>query len=733
MKRAMAVKTQKATGTTLDGGKAGARGWNAVAEAAALQMPNFQYSVFFESNPIPMWVFDRNTLRFLAVNRAAIRQYGYSEAELLGMTIAEIRPEETIPALMHDVEQRRRGLQEREGWKHRRKDGTIIDVEIVCHDVELEDSEVMLVAAYDVTARVRAQEAARAAEEKYRAIFDNAVVGIFQHTPDGRPMSINRAFAQMHGYDSPEKLLAEVTNPGEQLFVHPEQLMELIGAAAVDGRVRSAEVELYRRDRSRFWVMVNLRAVRDKSGNVEFYEGTAEDITDRKAAEAQVNFLAYHDALTGLPNRTLFMDRLATALAGARRRSEKVAVLFLDLDRFKTINDSLGHSFGDQMLKVVAERLKECVREQDTVARVGGDEFLVMLTGVKNGAEAMAAARRMMSAMARTVIVHDRPLSTSCSIGISIFPEQGTDGETLIKNADAAMYCAKDDGSNKVRHFTDPTNRRAVAELTMESDLRQALAAKQFFLVYQPQMEIESGRITGIEALIRWRHPTRGLVPPGQFIPIAENCGLILPIGEWVLRAACSQTGKWQSEGRRLVPVAVNVSALQFRQEGFCTLIRRVLEECDLAPPCLELELTESLLLSNADVMKPVLEELKEMGISLAIDDFGTGYSNFAYLKHFRVSKVKIDHSFIRDIATDSDDAAIATAIISMAKNLSLRVVAEGVENQAQMSFLLEHGCDQIQGYYFSKPLPASEMAALLPLAPVGTSVEGIAARCAGH
>jgi diguanylate cyclase (GGDEF)-like protein/PAS domain S-box-containing protein len=545
-------------------------------------------------------------------------------------------------------------------------------------------------------------------------------------------MSINPAFARMHGYDSPEELLAEVTNAAEQLFVHPEQMVELVKAAAVEGTVRSAEVELYRRDRSRFWVMVNLRAARDESGNVVLFEGTAEDITDRKAAEAQVNFLAYHDALTGLPNRTLFMDRLETALAGARRRKEKVAVLFLDLDRFKTINDSLGHSFGDQMLKVVAQKLKESVREQDTVARVGGDEFLVMLTGVNNTAEPMAAARRMMSAMARTFVVHDRSLSTSCSIGISIFPEQGQDGETLIKNADAAMYCAKEDGSNKVCLFADPMNSRAVAELTMESDLHLALDAKQFFLVYQPQMEIASGRITGMEALIRWRHPKRGLVPPAQFIPVAESCGLIVPIGEWVLRAACSQIKEWQKEGCRVVPLSVNVSALQFRQEGFCTLIGTVLDECGLTPQCLELELTESLLLSNADMMRPVLEELKEMGVSLAIDDFGTGYSSFTYLKHFRVSKVKIDHSFIRDIVTDSDDAAITTAIIRMARSLNLLVVAEGVEDQAQMSFLREQGCYQIQGYYFSKPLIASEIAALLPGAPVSTSPEGRTIQCAG-
>ncbi|MGA7350279.1 MAG: sensor domain-containing diguanylate cyclase [Acidobacteriaceae bacterium] len=440
----------------------------------AFQGSDSQYRLLFESNPIPMWVFHRETLHFLAVNQAAVRQYGYSEEQFLRMTIADIRPTETVPDLMLDVARRRHGLQEPEVWKHCRKDGTIIDVEVVCHDLKFQESDAMLVAAYDVTARARAQEKARQAEEKYRAIFDNAVVGIFQHTPEGRPINVNPAFARMHGYDSPKELLAEVTNAAAQLFVEPQRLMEAVEAAAAQGIVRGAEVELYRKDRSRFWVMVNLRAVVDPAGKVVLFEGTAEDITDRKAAEAQVNFLAYHDALTGLPNRALFMDRLESALASARRRGEKLAVLFLDLDRFKNINDSLGHSIGDQLLKVVAERLKESVREQDTVARLGGDEFLIMLSGADYAVDPALAAHRLMNAMTRPFIVQGHMLSTSCSIGVCVFPDRGEDGETLIKNADAAMYCAKDDGSNRVRVFADSMNRPGVARVTLENCARLA-------------------------------------------------------------------------------------------------------------------------------------------------------------------------------------------------------------------------------------------------------------------
>ena len=453
-------------------------------------------------------------------------------------------------------------------------------------------------------------------------------------------------------------------------------------------------------------------------------EGIVEDITDRKAAEERVQLLAYYDALTGLPNRTLLQDRLSQALASARRRKDKVALLFLDLDRFKIINDSLGHSVGDLLLKEVAERLKRWAREQDTVARLGGDEFLIVLTDVKDIPGAAVAAERLMDAMTAEFVVQGHLLRVSCSLGISIFPEHGADGETLIKNADAAMYSAKDYGRNNFQFFTQDMNAEVVERLTLESSLRLALEKKELFLVYQPQMDIASGRITGLEALLRWQHPELGLVPPDRFIRIAENSGLIVPIGEWVLRTACSQARKWQDEGLLAVPVAVNVSAVQFRQEGFRKMIDRVLRETGLAPQYLELELTESLLLSNADVTLSVLRGLKAMGLKLAIDDFGTGYSSFGYLKHFPVSKLKIDGSFVRDVAVNPDDAAITTAIISMAKSLSLKVIAEGVEDEAQMSFLRAHQCDEIQGYYFSKPLAPEEAADKLR----GTAVHALSA-----
>ena len=590
---------------------------------------------------------------------------------------------------------------------NRRKDGSLFTDETTITPVSSRFAEISHFVAIkqDVTKRKHAEESLRQAEEKYRAIFEDAVVGIFQITPEGRPLSINRALAHMHGFDSPEQFLLEVSDVGSQIFVNPGQMSEMTKDLEQHSVIHGVEIEIYCRDRTKKWVVANMRAGRASNGAIAILEGTIEDITDRKNAEQRVQFLAYYDALTGLPNRTLLRDRIATALAGARRRKEKLAVLFLDLDRFKIINDSLGHSIGDLLLQEVAERLKTWVRGQDTVSRVGGDEFVIVLTGIANETNAERAAEKIVNTISTEFSIGGHVLNISCSIGVSIFPRHGTDAEMLIKNADAAMYCAKQNGSKRIQFFTEDLNAQMVERLTLENGLRTALARNEFFLEYQPQADLGTGQLIGFEALLRWRSPTLGLVPPDRFIQIAENCGLIVPIGAWVLRTACLQAHEWQQEGLPAVTIAVNVSAVQFRQDGFRDLINDVLRDTGMAPQTLELELTESLLLTNADVVFSVLQELNEMGVKLAIDDFGTGYSSLSYLKQFRVDKLKIDRSFIRDIGTDPDDAAITAAIISMAKSLNLDVIAEGVETEEQLSFLGLHHCDQIQGYYLSKPL----------------------------
>jgi diguanylate cyclase (GGDEF)-like protein/PAS domain S-box-containing protein len=536
----------------------------------------------------------------------------------------------------------------------------------------------------------------------------NAIVITDSH---GTIMWVNHAFTTMTGYSKEEALgkNPRLLKSGKQ----PESYYANLWLTISSGKVWRGEIVNRRKDGTTYTEEMTITPVTRDVGNPAngYFVAIKQDITQRKDADKQIQYLAYYDALTGLPNRTLLQDRLSNALARARRQKDKVALLFLDLDRFKVVNDSLGHSIGDLLLQEVAERLKTWAREQDTMARLGGDEFLIMLTHVKDVADAAVAAGRLMNAMTAEFVVRGHSLSIGSSVGISIFPEHGADGETLIKNADAAMYTAKESGRNNSRFFTENMNARAMERLTLENGLRLALPQKELFLVYQPQIDIVSGKIIGLEALLRWQHPELGLVPPDKFIRIAENSGVILPIGEWVLRTACSQVRKWQDEGLPAVTIAVNVSAIQFRQEGFCGLIRRVLDETGLAPQYLELELTETLLLANADVMLSVVEELRSMGLTLAIDDFGTGYSSFSYLRQFQVSKLKIDRVFIRDIAVNPDDAAITTAIISMAKSLRLKVIAEGVENEEQMAFLRAHQCDEIQGYYFSKPLAVDKVA----------------------
>ena len=577
-----------------------------------------------------------------------------------------------------------------------------------------------------VTERKRVERAIRKSETRYRLLFERNLAGVFRTTLAGCFVECNQAAASMFGYDSPEELVAF---PVANLYETAPEREAFLTKLKSEKSVTSHEMRFLRKNGDSAWAMLNASLVDDDSGIASIIEGTLVDITERKSAEERVRTLAYYDALTGLPNRVLLRDRLSKALATARRQKHKVALLFLDLDRFKIINDSLGHSVGDLLLQEVADRLKSFAREQDTVARLGGDEFLIVLTNIKDIPGVAVAAERFMDAMTAGFVIQGHPINIGCSLGISIFPEHGADNDTLIKNADAAMYSAKDGGRNNFQLFTADMNAQAVQRLTLESGLRLALDKKELFLVYQPQMDTVTGKITALEALLRGQHPELGLVPPDQFIGVAENSGLIVPIGEWVLRTACSQARSWQEEGLPAVSIAINVSAVQFRQQGFCELIRRVLRETGFAPHYLELELTESLLLANVDVTLSVLQELKAMGLTLAIDDFGTGYSSFGYLKRFPISKLKIDRSFVRDIAVNPDDAAITTAIISMAKSLNLKVIAEGVEDEAQMSFLRAHQCDEIQGYYFSKPLAVDKVADKLR----GTAVQALAAHNAAH
>jgi len=543
-------------------------------------------------------------------------------------------------------------------------------------------------------------------QERYQRIFERNLTGLYIARLNGHIIDCNDACAHILGFSSREDLLAN--------RAAAEKITRNFYDSEANAQIVNAEHRFQRHDGSLGWVLSNARCVPQKNDAEMVIEGGLVDITDRKTAEERIQFLAYYDSLTGLPNRTLLQDRLAKALASARRHKDKVAVLFLDLDRFKNINDSLGHSYGDLLLQELATRLQTWAREQDTIARLGGDEFIVVLSAIKEVADAAVAAERVAHAISAEFTLQGRVLNVTCSIGISIYPDHGEDAETLIKHADAAMYSSKEGGRNTFRYFTKEMNAEVLDRLTLESSLHTALEKKQLFLMYQPQFDVASGAVTCCEALVRWQHPDHGVVPPDKFIGIAENSGMIVPIGEWVMRTACLQAKTWQAKNRNGIPVAVNVSAVQFRQDGFCDMVKRVLRDTGLNPRCLELELTESLLLSNEDVMFHVIGELQAMGVKLAIDDFGTGYSSLNYLKRLPVSKLKIDRSFIQDLAKNSDDAAITTAIINMAKCLKLKVTAEGVETDAQLQLLRQYGCDEAQGYLFGRPLDDIQVKAKL-------------------
>jgi diguanylate cyclase (GGDEF)-like protein/PAS domain S-box-containing protein len=452
----------------------------------------------------------------------------------------------------------------------------------------------------------------------------------------------------------------------------------------------------------------------DRDGQPDGAVIVLRDVSGAQAMALLMTHSAQHDFLTGLPNRLLLNDRVNRAIALSSRQKKKAAVLFLDLDGFKHINDSLGHPAGDKLLQSIAKRLVDCVRGSDTVTRQGGDEFVILLLEVEQSQDAAIVARRMLAAVAEAHSINQHDLHITASIGVSIYPDDGGDAEALIKNADTAMYQAKENGRQNFQFFKPAMNVRAVERQSIEESLRRALERQEFALHYQPKVDLKTGEITGAEALLRWNHPLRGSVSPAQFIPVAEDCGLILPIGNWVLLEACKQARAWLDAGLPLTTMAVNISAVEFRDDRFLAGVFGILDETGWDPRYLELELTESVLMKRAESTESILRALKARGIRLAVDDFGTGYSSLSYLRKFPIDALKIDQSFVRQITTVPDETTIVAAVISMGRSLNLRVVAEGVETQAELAFLQTHQCDEAQGYYFSKPVKPEDFAKLL-------------------
>ena len=566
----------------------------------------------------------------------------------------------------------------------------------------------------DITERRNAVQALREAERRYRGLFDNAIEGIFRTTADGHFLDANPALANIYGFDSPQDLMTSLHDIGRQLYVDPQRREEFMRIVRARGSVSGFESQVYRKNGDIIWISENARALFDIAGRCVGYEGTVEDVTDRKAYQARIEQQANYDTLTGLANRSLLQDRLEQALLTASTYNTRLAVVFVDLDRFKFINDSLGHHIGDKLLKTMADRLESCVRECDTVARLGGDEFVVLIAGQTAPDQVRAVVERMLTVVAQPWVTDHGEFNVSCSIGVALYPNDGTDAQTLLKHADSAMYRAKESGRNNFQFFTRELNTLMTERLEMESRLRRALERDQFLLHYQPRIDLCTGRIIGAEALIRWKLPDQGIVAPGRFIGLAEETGLIVPIGKWVMKQACAQNKAWQDAGLDPIVVSVNVSARQFRQDNLVRTVAEVLEETGLEARYLELELTESMVMHDAAQLVAMLAELKRLGVQISVDDFGTGYSSLSYLKRFPVDRLKVDRSFVADLATDADDATIVRAIIQLGHNLGLKVVAEGVEQDEQVNFLRLNQCDEAQGFIFCRPIEGAALAAKL-------------------
>ncbi|GGD58639.1 EAL domain-containing protein [Caballeronia grimmiae] len=814
--------------------------------ARAKHRSNERFRSMFEAHPVPMWIVDRETMRFIAVNPAAVEHYGYAEAEFMEMTLRDLHVADDFDRFAARLarggaeagDRATRGQRSSGVWRYRHRDGSTSSADVSHHALTYSNRPGLFMLANDVTDRINAEAEARRSNEMLEAVIDNIPQRVFWKDRESRYLGCNNAFARDAGLAYNEQVIGrtdddlpwsaaadtvraddqeviETTVPkmhferdvlvGETLHTVVTSLLPLldgeghtigvlgsyqdvterkraelalrlqsraldasVNAILITGvvnganvieyanpafkritgydpaevigrncgflhgtdrdqeglksirRALSADMETsvvvrnYRKDGALFWNQLFVAPVPNAQGLTTHHIGIINDVTDLMDYQEQLEYQANYDTLTRLPNRNLLRDRLQQAIEQARRRGTKIAVVFMDLDGFKNVNDSLGHSVGDRLLAVIGERLARSARSSDTVARHGGDEFVFVLPDITDEAGLIAWMERTRAAISEPVWLDETELYVGCSMGASLFPQDGDDAETVLKKADLAMYRAKDLGRNTYQFYHPEMNASVGARMNLERRLRRALRDGEFLLHYQPQVDMATRAIVGIEALVRWHDPEQGLVSPASFIPVAEESGLIGPLSEWVLREACRQNKAWQDAGLPPARVSVNLSARHFQQRDIATLVTSVLEETGLEPRYLELELTESAIMRNAEDAVAMLSELSALGIGIAIDDFGTGYSSLSYLKRFPVHRLKIDRSFVADIGSSGDDETITSAIIALAHSLELQVIAEGVETPAQHEFLRERDCDEMQGFLFSRPMPHDAIPGLL-------------------
>jgi len=703
------------------------------------------YRRLFACHPHPLWVFDLETLRFVAVNEAAVDHYGYSAEEFLSMDITQIRPAETVVQLKQQIA----AISHIDGvayaglWKHCKKDGTLIEAEVTSHVLAFGGRPARLVVAIDVTARERIKSLELTRREAVEMIAKSRpldqIMGKLVEMVEGQSPGLIVSMLLLR--DS--RLYYQASNLPATMIKATEGSLTCIGEDA--GLALGSESALVDQATDPFLATLGqsglaegfrtcwAEPIRDPAGRVLGAvaicrkDAAAPTLEERELAGAAAQvaaiaigqtqahdrllFQAQHDPLTGLPNRTLLEDRLAQCAARSRRNGTSLAVLQIDLDRFKLINDFLGHAMGDSLLKTVADRLRGAVRQTDTLARLGGDEFTLLLADLKNPADARKVADELLAILQKPLTVEGSEFFVTASIGIAVYPDDSTDLVTLLKMADSAMYHAKKTGKNRWHGFV-PELELPESRLELEHQLHRALDRGELELFYQPLFQASDGSVASMEALLRWRHPSLGVVPPGQFIPIAEQTGLIVPIGNWVLREACRQTQQWHADGRTN-KVAVNVSAVQLSSGDFLEQVSAILDETGLPPSFLELEVTESVIIHNFERSSRILADLRALGVSIAIDDFGTGYSALSYLQSLPVDHLKIDRSFIKEISSKANPGRLVQAIVTMAHSLGIRVTAEGVETEQQLSALRRLGCDLLQGFLLGKPLPASDAASV--------------------
>ncbi len=683
------------------------------ALAADLARSETRFRAIYNGVNDAIFLLEPATGAILDANARTTELFGYTQGEVTSLTIDDLsdgNPPYTrqgLMAVLSEVLPGKRGVFE---WLARDRAGRRFWVEVGPQQATIGGEARVLVVVRDISERKKTEERLR----QSATVFESTLEGVVITDPQGRIVATNRAFSTITGYAEDEVLSQDprllASGRHERSFF--QDMWRSIGQTG------SWQGELWNRRKNGevYPEWLTISTVRDAAGAIVNYVGVFSDISRIKQSEEKLDHLAHHDPLTGLPNRLLLQSRLAHALEQAQRHRHQVAVLMVDLDLFKNVNDSLGHPAGDQLIRVVAQRIRQRLREEDTLARVGGDEFVVLLEQLPRAEDAAIVAQAILGVMSEPAALSGgHEVYVSGSVGVSLFPNDGVDATQLMRNADTALYQAKAQGRNTYRFYTEALTRAANDRLSLEARLRRGFERGELLLHYQPQVSVQDGRIVGVEALLRWQSAEDGFITPDRFIPLAEETRLILPIGDWVLQTACAQLRAWVDEGCEPVRVAVNLSSRQFEQKDLASRVRKALEDTGLPPQWLELEITESAIMAQGEQAVEAIRELKALGVSIALDDFGTGYSSLAYLKRFAIDTLKIDRSFVRDIPEDRNDRAIAATIIAMARTLGIQVLAEGVETPEQLAFLVSHGCHSWQGYLFSRPVPAGDLAARLP------------------